>query len=578
MIRTAPPRGSSGRRAAPRGHGPRRPGLRRMLAIALAAAATLSLAACDAVPGSGPVHVGLTDLKQAEQYVQFNPLGPVAGSSQEDIVRGFVQAATSSVDDYSVAREFLSPEYASQWDPYYGVLIDEGSRPYSSDGESAGTMRLAASAKVDASGLLQVVQPGPSTDVRFEFERVGGEWRISSAPAGIILDRETFNAIWSSHPLYFVGAGNTLVPETRWFLTRAALATEIVSGLLSGPGEGMAEVVHSGFPAGTKLASGAVTIDNGRARIDLTGDVLEAGSDAAAEMYQQLKASLQSVPGLAAFDIYSDGTLVRPPQGGPEKPQSVNEPMSTVILTDGRFGTASGGELKELPVIGPPVAELEPRAVMLSADGAWAAVRNADGVSRVDDSGTSFVDGRAGVLDPSLDSLGYLWTAHAGSTELTATSPAGQSISVPAPWLADRKVVAVQLSFDGSRVAALVGDGESDSAVLVAGIVRDEHGVPERTTEAADAVLWTSGVPVDLDWIDGTRLAVLSRTGTSSRVTVGGAGAFSEERGSVPGGVQIASTGLQQLRVLGSDGDLYTSQGSGWQRIDTDISVLAKRG
>ncbi|WP_244301267.1 GerMN domain-containing protein [Leucobacter insecticola] len=270
---------------------------RRILQAGAIACATLLLAGCNAIPSSGPVELGLTDLKQVEQLVQFNPSGPLQGSSQEGIVRGFVQAATSSSDDYSVAREFLSVGYANQWDPYYGVLIDDGNRSYREEGKSAGVLSLAAAANVDGEGILVPAEPGPATDMRFEFEREGDEWRISSAPSGIILDRSDFLAIWSSHELNFIGPGGLLVPESRWYLSRTALATEIVSGLLEGPGQGLQESVRTGFPAGSALVGGTVTVVDGRAKIDVTGEVLEAGPEALEEVVQQLRASLNSVQG-----------------------------------------------------------------------------------------------------------------------------------------------------------------------------------------------------------------------------------------------------------------------------------------
>ncbi|MFA7499009.1 MAG: hypothetical protein WCY76_10045, partial [Leucobacter sp.] len=56
----------------------------------LGLSALLAVAGCSAVPSTGPVHPGPSDLHQAEQLVQFNPLGPVVDSTKEDIVRGFV--------------------------------------------------------------------------------------------------------------------------------------------------------------------------------------------------------------------------------------------------------------------------------------------------------------------------------------------------------------------------------------------------------------------------------------------------------------------------------------------------------
>src|SRR5690606_2051499 len=107
-----------------------------------AALAVLAVTACQAIPASGPVREGLSDFNQAEQQVQFNPDGPAVGATQEEIVRGFVLAASSSADEYAVAREFLAPTYRDEWDPSLGVFVDEGSQDFHSEGDNIGLLSL----------------------------------------------------------------------------------------------------------------------------------------------------------------------------------------------------------------------------------------------------------------------------------------------------------------------------------------------------------------------------------------------------------------------------------------------------
>ncbi len=547
---------------------------------ALVTAAALALAGCVAIPTAGPVEVGLTDLKQADQVYQYKPPGPVTGASQEDLVRGFVLAATSSADEYATAREFLTTKYAGQWDPNSGVLIDGGSRPYRADGDTAGVLSLAVSAKVDAAGEMLPVGPGPSLEMRFEFERVGAEWRISSAPNGIILDSTMFSTIWSPHQLYYIGAGNLLVPETRWFLTRSSLTTEIVGALLEGPSEGMREVLRSGFPSGTALAKSSVPVVDGSARIDLTNQLMEAQPAALAELRQQLKSSLQTVPGVTGFELLVDGTPLRSNVGDEANaPRMVSVPSTPAVMIDDQFGALVAGELTETPQFGPLIHELDPSAVTLALDERAAAVRHPGGVSRVDENGATLIDTRPKLLEPSFDPLGYIWTASAAHPEqLLATNAEGVAVGIAAPWLAGRTVVAVRVSPDGSRIAALVEDGD-ESAVLMGGIVRDAAGVPVRTTAEVETTLWVSGAPLDLDWVGQLRFAALTRVGTAGKISLGGIGAISSEQTSVQNGVKVSGGGGKNyLRVLSADGSLYAPQGSGWQRVDDDIEILAKRG
>ncbi len=554
--------------------------LRRVAPLSLVLGFALLLGGCTAIPTSGPVEVGLKDLKQADQVYQYKPPGPIAGASQEDLVRGFVLAGTSAVDDYATAREFLTSDYAGQWDPYYGVLVDEGSRPYREEGDSSGVLSLAATAKVDANGDMLPVGPGPSMEMRFEFERVGGEWRIASAPSGIILDANMFSTIWSSHQLYFVGAGNLLVPETRWFLTRTALVTEIVGALLEGPSERMREVVRSGFPSGTALTSNSVPVVDGKARIDLTSNVLEAGPEAMAQIREQLKMSLQTVPGVSGFELLVEGTPLRAASGDEANaPRAVSVANNPAVMIDSALGTMVAGEFTELPGFGESVHELDPLAITLAPDDRAAAVLNETGVTRIDGTGSVLLDSRDGLLAPSFDAMGYVWTVSRKEPEtLLAFAADGTSTAVAAPWLTGRALVALRLSPDGSRVAALVEDGE-ETQVLVSGVIRDEAGAPTRTVTEADTKLWVTGAPLDLDWVGQLRFAALTRVGSAGKVTIGGMGLFGVEQTSVPGGVHVSGGGARSyLRVLGTDGDLFAPQGSGWQRSEDDIAVLAKRG
>ena len=556
---------------------------RRTAAGALALAALLALAGCSAIPDSGSVQVGFQDLSEVEDtgQIQYNPQSPDIGATREELVRGFVQAATSSSDDYAVAREFLTPDYANQWNPYDSVLIDSvGSRSFRADGDEAGVLSLAASAKIDEQGLMLPVEPGPATDLRFEFDRVGDEWRIASAPNGIVLDTSIFTTIWAPRQVYFVGPGEYLVPETRWFLSRATLTTEIVGALLEGPGERMRDVVSSAFPSGTALVTNSVPVVDGRARIDLTSTILEADAEALAEIRQQLNASLQSVSGVNGFDLFADGSLIRTDAAdGSAGPRPVNGAAPPVVIQDHHLGTVISGEFDEWNAFGERVIDLHPQAVSVSADDEVIAVLNADGVSRLDAEGTALVDARPGQIAPSVDAFGYVWTVQKSSAEvLIATGADGEGRRVEAPWLDGRSPVAVRISPDGSRIAALVRD-DDESVVLVAGIVRGAGGAPDRTTAEAEAQLWAKGTPVDLDWVGATQFAVLSQTGAGTKVMLGGQGALASEMGSVPGGSRISGNGSRtQLRVLGDGGSLFSSQGGGWQRTADQVELLAKRG
>lgn len=554
--------------------------LRRILTVALAAATVALTASCVAIPSSGPVQVGLSDLEQADRTIQFSVSGPAAGATQEDLVRGFMLAAASSTDDYAVAREFLTTNYSSEWDPRFGVLIVEGSSPYrADDDENAGVLSLPVTAKVDGAGLMLPGEPGRSTDLRFEFERQGDEWRISSAPAGIILNKDHFTELWSSHQLAFVGSGGRIVSETRWFLSRASLASEIVGALIKGPGERLREVARSSIPAGATLTHSAVPVVDGRARVDLTGDGL-GHPDLQQEILRQLRMSLQSVPGVTSVELLVDGASVREESEFQTTPPLSSSAVRLAGTIEGEFGLITSKGVEPITDISANVQGLSPNAVSLSRSKTVAAVRHAGGVSVVAGNSVALVDDHSGQLEPSVDDDLWTWTIAAATPNLLrVTSVSGEQYELQAPWLAGLDVRAVRIAPGGSRIAALVNDDDK-SFVLVGGVMRNAEGVPTGITDEADIELWANGEALDFDWIDQLRFVALTKQSNAGKITGGGPGIFTFEQGSVLDAVHISGGGTRaQLRVLSSDGLLYSPQGgSGWQRANSGVALLAKRG
>lgn len=556
--------------------------IRAAMMTLIVALATMSLTACDSIPESGPVREGLESLDQGERGVLFNPSGPVIGADQEAIVRGFVRAASSSTNDYEVAREFLTPTYADNWDPTLGVLINEGAQQFESLEPGIAMLSLRVAATIDGSGIMTPAEPGRQTEVQFELTQVEGQWRISSAPAGIILDRNTFSTVWTTRQLHFVTEDQRLVPEVRWFLNRPTLPTQIVRGLLEGPGELMAPVLHTAFPQGTRLTSSAVPVVDGVAVIDLSAELFDADEATMTLLKRQLASSLQAVTGVSGFQLTVHGTAIEQNFTPVSEDTVTSERQYATVIKDGQLSNISANALKPLDALSERVVGLAPTAVTLSVDRSAAAVLGATGVTWVGQHDMALVDERRGLLAPSLDPLGFVWTyASSAPGEVIATAPGRAPIALPLTWLDDSRVIALRVSTGGDRIAALIERNEQ-TEVLVAGIIRSEEGQPIALTESAPTQIWEEGAPIDLDWIGDTRFAVLSQTGLlggSARVTIGEIGRFSVEAGAVAAGVSIGGGGGRALlRVLDDTGRVYAPQGSGWQQVLTEVDLLAKAG
>lgn len=548
---------------------------------ALLALAALGLTGCQAVPESGPVRAGLPDLQQGgDDPVQFTPIGPIDGATPEEVVRGFTMAASSSSEDYAVAREFLTADYATQWDPYAGALIDEGSRPFAETDDGVGLLSLSAAATVDQHGALTLATPGPTTDVRFELEEQGGEWRISSAPTGVILEMPTFAASWKAYELFFYDQRGRLVPEYRWFLDRPTVATQIVGELGNGPTEAYRGPLSTALPAGAQLSSGSVTVVDGTADVSLVLDDANISDAAVERIKKQLAASLEAVSGVTHVSLSIGDVQVDEFRVGREDDDGGESAGVSVLIGD-EFGTLTGNDLDARGELNEGIAALSPDAVTLARGSDGAAVQHAGEVAWVNSAGEATVlDERTGQLEPSIDPYSYVWTYSNSADDpgLAAHLPGEESVALEAPWLAGYTPEAIRLSPSGTRIAALVEE-EGRSVVLVAPVERGEDGSPTGVGDRAVTGMWTTGEPLDLDWIDERTFTSLSKVRESSKVTLGGPGVFPIEVGSVPNGVKLSGGGARSLlRVLDDRGELFAQQGSGWQRQENGIDLLAKHG
>lgn len=560
--------------------------IRRGISLGVVALLAAGLIACQAIPGSGPVSEGLASLDQADQPVQFDPGGPAEGADQEEIVRGFVRAAASSIDDYAIAREFLSPNYADQWEPTAGVFVDEGAQPYSEVDENVGELSLSGIATVDEHGTLTPLEEGPDTTMRFEFERVGGEWRISSAPNGIILDQNRFVAVWTSRQLYFLSADERLVPETRWFRNGPTIATQIVGGLLHGPNEADIDALHTAFPNGSTLTSRAVPINGGEATIELSPELLGVDERTMEQAKRQLATSLQSVPGITSFELQINGAPIEnAPVEAPEGDVRSVEYLQPVVLRDDVLGTVSNDGLEPIQGIGARVADLHPSAVSLNSDRTAAAVKHTksgeQAISWVSADEFVTLDVRSGLLAPNLDKFGYVWSYATSEPGNIFVERPGQSAEMlKLPGVEGQNPVAVRLSPGGNRIAMLVGDaGGQTSSVIVVSIVRDKGSAPVALAAKAVRTMGAEGTPIDLDWVDELRVATLTEVGGGAKVTIGGLGQLPIDIGVVPGAVTVSGGGSRALmRLLDDEGRLYAPQGSGWQRQFEGIDLLARTG
>ncbi|TFD63667.1 LpqB family beta-propeller domain-containing protein [Cryobacterium ruanii] len=546
-------------------------------ALLLAVSFAVGLGGCTGIPRAGVVHAGNDIAPDDNPAPVFLPALPQEGASTDSILRGFIDASSSPENNYDIARQFLAPAFRSSWDPTAGVTVDNGSgRTMTVVDDGTTLVAVTPIAEVDQTGEYREVDASP-VPLRYEFTQIGGQWRISAAPNGTVIDENTFNDVFSAQPVYFYDPGFLfLVPDLRWFPRGASAPTKLVNAVLNGPSAWLNGAVTTAFPEGSKLTADAVQVVGRQAMVDLNSEALNADRQTLQRMKAQLSASL---PAGLTVDITID-----------QNSQAIDDLETAAPIVDPRvdaralvlrgqefgFLAATGESVTPLDGLSDTIAQLAPTAVTLSSGQGSAAVLTNDGVYMVRDGGEpQLLDSRAGLIAPSMDNERFVWSVPSNDpTALVVYSPAGEATVLPTPWPEATSITALKISRDGARLIALLGTG-SETRFVVASISRT-GGAP---AGIGAPVLLASGGGVGLDatWIDELTVASLSilPTGEARIVAqeIGGVSSVLESPASSR--YIVGSNSVRDLRVLTDTGSLEVQRGAGWQARIGDVTLLA---
>lgn len=548
---------------------------RRLFAAAVATILALVLTACAGLPVGGPVHVGKAiDEVEGPPDFSYVPDGPVEDATPQQIVEGFIAAGSGPRGNWEVAQEFLTTAFRQQWQPQAGVTVYRpGESSVSAPSENEIVFTVDPVATVDATGAYEPAEQGV-IPFAFTLTEEDGQWRIAQAPDGIVLDANRFGSVFQSYDLaYFDPDWDTVIPDVRWFPATNP-ATRIAAALVSGsPSPWLTGSVRTAFTGEVGLAQPSVPVESGVAQISFEPAIRDLGRETLSRMKAQLDASLAGAGILDVQMLVGDEPL--DVSAAPTRSTAVD--ARALVLQDGRFGFLAGNDIEEVDGFGETLQAVEARAIETDAARTTAAVRTASGaILRVQADGlVDELDTRPAMVTPTIDTQGYIWTVPRDQPqEVVAYGPDDTAQTIPSGWVGATEVSAMRVSRDGSRIAALVRAG-GRSVVWVAGIVRDQDGAPVSLSESVLPVANLSGRGLDLAWIDGSTLALLTVDGDQRVVreqTVGGQGTevrAPDDAASIAGGNQSGS-----VRLLTSDGSLYVQRGS-WQVVASEVTALA---
>ncbi len=551
---------------------------RRGAIVAIVMAVAAALSGCAGLPTDGPVNAGLPAGDDAgAPDIVFQPDKPQPGATQQQILDGFLRAGSGPTDNWATARLYLAPSFRDTWKPDAGVTIDVlADRRTVATSDTTIDVQLTPVAGVDENGAYAVGDRAPRTLSFALAQDADGDWRITEAPDGIVLDEDQFDSVYHSYPLtYFDPTWQYLVPDPRWFPTTNA-ATRIALALVDGaPSPWLADGIKTAFPENVSLQGPAVPVEGTLAQVALNQAALSLDPTTRNRMFTQLRESLSSA-GVTDVVMTVAGTVLDA-DDLPVRNTRVN--TLALGLTDQGFGFLSGTDIEAIEGLSATMAKVLPApvAIQMAANRQFAAVRIGSGeVVRVQADGQVLeVDTRPDLVDPSLDPEGFVWSVPAESpSQLTAYSPQGAPVVVQDALPGASRIAAMEVSRDGSRIAAVVSVG-GNSLVWVAAVVRDENGAPQRLGEPVPLATLL-GAGVDIGWLDDATVGVLSRAGDKVQLLQQPVGGPGIDLTAPPSASSLAGAIIPTgVRVRDTQGALYVRRGSTWQQTGTGVLVLA---
>ncbi len=601
--------------------------MRRRALLGVAVAAVLSLSACGGLPETGPVTDGRRLGDNVGDPVRVFAQGPVDGSDQEAIVRGFIRAADDSDETRATGKSYLAPQSLDLWRPsstdivVYDSVADIEVKKV---GEEAVDVTIDAIAKVTTDGRYEELPTGTEVKARLGLTKVGGEWRVvlPSTGFGLWLDSNAFDRLYTNRVVFYVTpAGRRLVPDSRWFPSGSRMATTLSRAQLSAVPDYLKGALVTGVPGGTKLAVNAVPVENGVAQVNLSAQALDADPDDRIAMWAQLSATLGQVAGVSSVALSAEGAPLDLPGGG--NAVSSASDLGYDIVVPRSFDTALLRQKDKLSVIDPryipddapdkrpPVSTQSAftaaipegwTRLALSADGREVAAVGGDlkELSRWQATEAPILvpDFATELTRPTYDPSGFLWVGGvdpAGNARIfVLDSDSADAGTVPAaiaaPWLGGRRVVSLTVAADGARLLIVTTDGSGkDAQLAVTGIVRAANGAP-----TALARPWVQAQPLtlirDAVWLDSSSYAVLGRISDTEPVrawlgTIGAGVDGIRRRGNadpkdsrlaaVPRGTSLTTVGGPRgLIIITDEGSVLARAGATWRKIDEGTDLL----
>lgn len=238
---------------------------RRLVTAALVVVAAMLagvLTGCSGVPRSS-VPQPVRTLVDGGNPTPELTVRPEPGDDPRKTVDKFLQANVSKDERHPTARTFLTAAAAGKWQDGAATVVDDYRIGVPADNRVEVTGRVVGT--LTASGVYSPTLTGSGRtsehDFVFQLTQVDGQWRISDPPAGLLIRRSDFESAYRRRPLYFFNSKESrLVPDLRYSAAeQQSLASWLLAALIAGPQQ---SVLRNEFPDQLEAERAKVTLSD----------------------------------------------------------------------------------------------------------------------------------------------------------------------------------------------------------------------------------------------------------------------------------------------------------------------------
>ncbi len=552
--------------------------MNRLRKLAALTAVTGLLTACTTLPTNTEPQAVRSFEPQVEEE---SNLGPRPGREPDLLLRDFYTASAHPTQNYQAARAYLAADTSQQWDAHESILvvnrIDLVTAAGATPERRTFNVRGAVVGRITTGGAYE--PENGVYEATIEMIRTGGEWRIESLPAGVVLERtELRNQFQPQRVFFFEPGGQVLVSDRRWIYSgHQALDAALITLMMEGPSPTLAPGVRRVLPPEATFAGvvDGVYHFTGFADVDSDDRLLFA-----AQLVWTL--AVANIP--EPYSVVVDGEPLAPgyeqlnTDDFAEFNPRVNAaaPVPLYALTDGVVSRVSSNQV--VPVDGDLGSLGNIESVDITGEGTVAAVRREGDESVLlagplgGDLGEAL---RAGTIsrptfefDPSIQ-----WVVVDGDkiVRVVRSGPTGEfsptEVDITTLGSAPGEISVIRLSKSGARVAMII-EGR-----LHVGVVERPGPSERRIVNLRELAPQLGGTALSLDWQpDGSLLVGTSTPETPVwRVEQDGSAATSLPSGNITAPVVAVAATPSMLYLTDSHATLQLPTSGGdnvyWREV-----------